>query len=506
MALPTTFPSVSAAAPSAPRLTSGWSVLTAVCLGSLMPTWAMGPIAAILPTIGRDLDISVTETSWIMSAFFLALVGTVLVMGRLGDLFGHGRVFGLGVVLVTAAGLLCGLANSLLTLLSARVVQGVGGAMVFAASLAIIAAAIPPQGRGRAIGIYSMTTGAGTLLGVWTSTWAVQHLSWHWAFVLPAPLGLVGAVLGARLRLERVRLDSRRIDWQGALLLFATLTAAMLGLNHLHGGEETFQDGGPYHVGMHILALAFLVAFLKVERRAEAPLLGFKLLRDPFFSAGVLGNGIAHLNMLSTAFLVPFLLERGRGLTPAETGVLFMVQQSAMVGASLLMGYLYDRARWPLLGPAGLAGISLGLLVLSVLGGEAPFPVIVGLCCLLGAGLGGFTTVNNTAIMSLAPQDQRGFASGLIETTRQFGHAVGVSLSSSFMAAALTAATPTATQYVEGFEQATRALGLIGAVGVAALLWPIVSQAGRRGPGVGSRGSGLGTRRPGVGSASAPSR
>jgi MFS family permease len=478
-------PGASLAGGAAPAPAHYWYVLAVVCLGSLGPTWAMGPIAAILPTVASDLGISVSLTGWVMNAFFLALVGTVLVMGRLGDLFGHGRLFGLGVAVVTLAGVLCGLAEDVPALFLARGLQGLGAAMVFGTSLAIIAAAIPGQARGRAIGIYSMTTGAGTLLGVWASTWAVQHLSWHWAFFLPTPFGLIGALLGYRLRLDRVRLVSRKIDWAGAVLLFGTLATAMLGLNHLHEGAESFEDGGPYHVGMHILALAFLAAFLKIERRAEAPLLGFKLLRDLRFSTGILGNGIAHMNMLSTAFLVPFLLERGRGLSPAETGLLMMVQGTAMVAASLLMGYLYDRLRSPLLGPAGLGGIALGLLALSVVGGSAPFPAIVALCCLLGAGLGGFTTVNNTAIMSLAPQDQRGFASGLIETTRQFGHAVGVSLSSSLMAATVVASAPAAWQYVAGFEQATRAMGLIGLLGVVALLWPELRAVRARPGGVG---------------------
>jgi MFS family permease len=478
-------PTAQALTGAPPKPDGYWYVLAIVCLGSLGPTWAMGPIAAILPTIADDLGISVSLTGWVMNAYFLLLVGTVLVMGRLGDLFGHERLFGLGVGVVALASVLCGLANDVVTLFLARGLQGLGAAMVFGTSLAIIAAAVPSRVRGRAIGIYSTTTGVGTLLGVWASTWAVQHLSWQWAFFLPVPLGLLGALLGYRLRLERVRLASRQIDWAGAGLLFATLTAAMLGLNHLHEGAETFEDGGPYHVGMHVLALGFLAAFLKVERRAAAPLLSFKLLHDQRFSAGILGNGIAHMSMLSTAFLVPFLLERGRGLTPTETGQLMMVQQTAMISAALLMGYLYDRLRWSLLGPIGLGSIAFGLLVLSVVGGSAPFPVIVGLSCLLGAGLGGFTTVNNTAIMTLAPQDQRGFASGLIETTRQFGHAIGVSLASSFMAATVVASAPAAWQYVEGFEHATRAMGIIGALGVAVLLWPGLRAARSRPAGVG---------------------
>jgi MFS family permease len=438
-----------------------------------MASWAMGPVAAILPTITSDLEISVTAAGWIMSAYFLMLVGTVLMMGRLGDIFGQGRVFGLGVGLFTTAQLACGLSNGFVPLLLARGAQGIGSAMIFGTSLAIIAAAIPARSQGRAIGFLTVAASVSSLGGVWLSTWSVQHLNWHLGFLLPVPIGLFATALGFRLRLPRVKLDSRRVDWAGALLLFATLTVAMLGLNHLHEGGETFEAGAPYHLGMHLLAIALLVAFLKVEQRAEAPLLGFKLLRDARFASGITGNGIAHMSMLATSFLIPFLLERGRGLTPAETGRLIMTQQVAMVGCALALGYLYDRTRSPLFAAAMLGSIAVGLTTLGLLGGTLPFIGLVGIAVMLGAGLGGFTTVNNTAVMSMAPSEQQGFASGLVETTRQLGHAVGVSLSSSFMASALAdAAVPSAGQYVDGFQQAAFAMGLVAAAGVAVLLWP----------------------------------
>ena len=469
---PTSRPRRAPALSPAPRALP-WATLGTICLGYFMASWAMGPVAAILPTITGDLDISVTAAGWIMSAYFLMLVGTVLLMGRLGDILGQGRVFSLGIGLFTAAQLACGLSNSFVLLLFARGTQGVGSAMIFGTSLAIIASAIPARSQGRAIGFLTVASSVSSLAGVWLSTWSVQHLNWHWGFILPVPVGVLATALGFRLRLPSVKMDSRRVDWAGAVLLFATLTVAMLGLNHLHEGGETFQAGAPYHVSMHLLAIALLVAFLRVEQRAEAPLLGFKLLRDARFASGITGNGIAHMSMLATSFLIPFLLERGRGLTPAETGRLIMTQQVAMVGCALTLGYLYDRTRSPLFAAAMLGSIAVGLTTLGLLGGTLPFIGLVGIAVMLGAGLGGFTTVNNTAVMSMAPPEQQGFASGLVETTRQLGHAVGVSLSSSFMASALgEVAVPSAGQYVDGFQQAVFAMGLVAATGVAVLLWP----------------------------------
>jgi len=263
----------------------------------------------------------------------------------------------------------------------------------------------------------------------------------------------------------------------GAIVLFATLTAALFLVGHTHEVGETFEASLPYHAGLFVVTVALLVAFLKIEQAAEAPLLGFKLLGDLRFSSGVLGNGIAHMSMLATGFLLPFLLERGRGLTPAETGPLVMSQQVVMIGASLLLGYLYDRFRSPFFGIAMLASLGGGLLTLSVFGGSWPYLALVGVGCVLGFALGGFSTVNNTAVMGLAPRDQRGFASGLVETTRQFGHAVGVSLSSGFIAGPLaSSASPGPADYIAGFEHASQAMGLVAMLGVVALLWPTLRQ------------------------------
>src|SRR5688500_12058939 len=136
-----------------------------------------------------------------MGAYFLTLVGTVLVMGRLGDVFGHARVFGFGGVVFVVGELLCGLSSSFAVLLAGRALQGVGSAMILGNSLAIITAAIPSEMRARAIGSLTMAAAIASLFGVALATWCVENLSWHWAFLLPLPIGVLSTLLGFRLRL-----------------------------------------------------------------------------------------------------------------------------------------------------------------------------------------------------------------------------------------------------------------------------------------------------------------
>jgi MFS family permease len=159
-------------------------------------------------------------------------------------------------------------------------------------------------------------------------------------------------------------------------------------------------------------------------------------------------------------------------MSPADTGLLVMLQQAANLSCALGFGYLYDRTRSPFVGAILMGSMAAGFLTYGLFGRDLPYVGLIGVALVLGSSLGGFTTVNNTAVMGLAPREQRGLAAGLVETTRQLGHGIGVSVSSSFMGAALAGAvTPGPEHYVSGFEQAALAMSLLSATGVVTLLW-----------------------------------
>src|SRR5262245_45286120 len=389
----------------------------------------MSPVSSILPTITSELTVDVTQAGWIMNAYFVALVGGVLVAGRLGDAFGHGTLFRAGCMVFTLGSLVASLAPDLTLLIVARAIQGLGSALLFGTSLAIIATVFVGPRLSWAIGILTVSAGLSSMIGTWASTTIVQQTSWHWSFVVPALIGVaVAAVAGGLPSVRRTRIED--IDWPGGGLLFGGLIFLLLGLNHLHEGPETFEAGAPYHLGMHLVALGFLVLFLWRQLRARKPLIELRLLRIPRLSAGVVANGIAHSSMLATGLLIPFLIERGDGYTPTETQQLMLAMQVSLVVASLFGGWLYARTGSPAIGVGSIAAIAFGLAVMGRMGAALPltglFPVVAG----LGAGLGSFTSVNNTAVMVSVAADQRGFASGLVETTRQLGHSLGVSISS----------------------------------------------------------------------------
>src|SRR5438067_176068 len=298
----------------------------------------MNPVSSILPTITTALDIDVTRAGWIMNGYFIFLVGGVLIAGRLGDAFGHGTLFRAGCFVFAAGSLVATLSTDFNLLIAARAIQGLGSALIFGTSLAIIATVYPGPRLAWAIGILTVFAGLASVIGTWASTTIVQQTSWQWSFLPPLILALGIVVFANRLPSER-RTRLADIDWVGGGLLFSALIFLLLGFNHLHEGPETFEAGAPYHLSMHAIALGFMALFLWRQLHTPKPLIKLRLLRTPRLSAGVVANGIAHSSMLATSLIIPFLLERGEGFTPVQTQQLLLVQQMSLIVCSLFGGW-----------------------------------------------------------------------------------------------------------------------------------------------------------------------
>lgn len=456
---------------AAPAAMSVKRVLAVVAAGNLLANWAMNPVSAVLPTITADLGLDVTGAAWLMNAYFVLLVGSVLTAGKMGDAFGHGLVFRLGCLSFAVGSLLAMLPGGFPSLLFARGVQGLGSAMIFGTSLALVATAFPGPRLAQAVAALTIMAGLSSIVGVQLNAWLVQVTTWHWTFLPPVLLGAGLLVFGGGLPSQR-RAQLADVDWLGSLLLFGAVTLLLLGLNHLHDGAATYQAGAPYHVSLHLAALLLLGLFLWRQLRIPRPLIRVELFANPRLTCGVIANGIAHSSMLATGLLVPFLIERGRGYSPSETATLILPMQISLIACSYLGGRLYARTSSPFIGIGSLALITTSLLGLSQFGPSLPYLALFPFMALLGAGLGAFTSVNNTAVMTSVAPDQRGFASGLVEMTRQLGHSLGVSISSTLLSAALAAAALPDQGYRAGFAEAALVMGLVSTAGVLFVLYP----------------------------------
>jgi MFS family permease len=460
---------------------SKWMALVTAALGYFAVQLAMTSVPPILPTLVRLFDSDMAQASWAMTAYFLTITSCMLMAGRLGDVLGYSRVFAWGMVLYSLATLACGLAQNMPQLIALRGVQGIGGALVFGNSLAIVTTAFPAAQRGRAVGALVMVSALGAMLGTVLGTAAVRYADWRWTFLPVGPVGLGGAWLGFDLGRRSGSTPpvgvarGWRFDLAGGALLFAMLAALSLGLSHLHGGERSFSGGWLYHSTLFSLSVYLLATFLVVERRAAEPLVPLSHFRHLAFSGAVLSNMILHMTMLGIFFLTPFFMERGLHLSAGHVAWLLTSQQSYNLLTSYLGGWLYDRTHGRWIRPLGMGLICLGFFTLSLAAPTLTFGAYMLVAVPIGVGMGIFMSVNNTVIMGAVPGHLRGFASGMLETTRQAGHMFAVPLVSGIMTsvtgAALTAQTDP-TLYVQGFQAACLVVGCIALVAVACAFLP----------------------------------
>jgi MFS family permease len=453
------------------------ATFAAVVTGYFLVMFAVSPVSVVMPSLAQDFGVGMEQASWVMTAYLLPLTACLLPAGRLGDIIGHRRLFLIGVGVGTISAIAAGLAPSLLLLFAARAAQGVGASLVSATSLPIITNAVSEARRGRAIGLVTMSSSTGAMAGTALAPLYVQFLDWRWAFYSAAVAGVAALALALRLGPDEVRATKQRLDWPGAILLLLALTVASVSLSHFHEGPETFQDGWQWHLPMHAGALALLAMFVAVERRVRQPLVELRHLRNGRFTTAVAANGVLHMTMMVAVFSVPFLVQRGLGLTPIQTGIMLTTMQASTTAMTLIGGWLYDRLRhaWWLC-PASLAMVASGLTALGLIGEGLTYGSAFALVVWMGIGSGCFMTTNNTRIMSALGQEYRGFASGMLETTRQYGHTLGVAVAATGLVAALGANLPAAEQLAAvraGFGHSAMIAGAIAWAGVLFSAYPL---------------------------------
>jgi MFS family permease len=405
----------------------------------------------------------------------LTLTGLVLTTGRLGDLYGHRRIFSAGIAVFIAGAIVAGLAPSLFVMVVGRSAQGIGGALMMGNALAILMRLVPSHEHGRAIGLAAVAASLGSLVGVLMGSFLLSIVSWRWVFLTVVPAGLLAYWQSRRLPADEPRSGTvRSPDLLGAALLFLMLTTLSLSFTHLHDGAASFEAGWPYHTGMQVLTAVLLAAFIVVETRAKEPMMPLRLFRHRRFTMAILANGALHMTMMGSIFLVPFLVEQGLGRPATTTGLLLAPMQIAGMAASYAGGWLFDRTRSRLLAPLSLVVIGAGFAVLGLLGTSLSDLSLLTILVVVGLATNIFQTANNTAAMAALPVSQGGFASGMLETSRQLGHTVAVALAAGVLG--LVAEGALATQAgrdtsVQGILLAILSFSLVAFVGLGFALF-----------------------------------
>jgi EmrB/QacA subfamily drug resistance transporter len=445
-----------------------WFVVGTVCIGAFMGQLDASIVTVALPTMGRDLQVSLGAVEWVALAYLLVLVATVATVGRIADAVGRKLLYVYGFGVFTAGSVLCGLAPTLPVLIAARVLQAIGAAMLQANSVALIAEAMPPSMLGRAIGVQGSAQALGLALGPAVGGILLSLAGWRLIFLVNLPAGVIGLALGwFLLPRSRSRRHLGAPDVLGAVLL---ALAAMGPLVYLSlAAREGYANG----VLLACLAagIAAAVGFARRERRVVAPLIDLSVLRRRGLPSG-LGSGlVSYLALFGALFIVPYYLSADRDTTTL-IGLQLAVLPIAIGITAPLAGRLVNRVGARPLTSGGLILVAAGMLGIAAMH-DTP-GILIGLA-LMGVGLGFFTPANNAAVMSASPPGHAGVTGGVLNMTRGLGTALGVALAGAlFTAGAGVAGAHVAQADVavvgRGLTTALGALGLVTlATGVALL-------------------------------------
>jgi EmrB/QacA subfamily drug resistance transporter len=411
-----------------------WWALSCTSLGMLLATLNSGTLIIALPDLERALGTSLLQLVWVILVYMIVSTVLLLTAGRLSDLFGRKSAFVEGFVVFSLASLGAGFATGPTSLILWRIVQGVGGAFLFANASALVTDAFPKRELGLAMGTNVMIAAVGLVLGPVLGG-ALVAISWHWVFWFNVPLGLAGSVWAWLVLHESSHRDEERgLDLPGSLVFLVGFTGLVLALSK--GGLSGWTD--PLVVGGFVAAAVLLPLFVLIERRGRMPMLDLTLFRDRMFAAAAAASFLNGLARFALTFVFVFFFQGPQGASPLKAGLELAPLALGMLVASPIAGKIADRRGSRLLASLGMLVTALGLALMTTLQAHSPYWQSALWLALVGIGSGVFNSPNTAAMMAIVPANRRGIAGAV----RMLSTNAGAVLSIAFVLAVVTSAVP----------------------------------------------------------------
>ena len=403
-------------------------VLLIVVIGTFMTTLDAGVVAVSYPRLVSVLDTSVSTVLWITVGYYLVSTGIMLTIGWLGDITGRRNIYVLGLLVFTVGLGLNALSQNIGQLISARLLQGIGHAMILATNLAILANSFPLHQRGKALGIEGGAVGLGLGMGPVVGGLLLDSLGWQSTFYTRIPFGIIGVVLTLLyLPNDSHRVGRLHVDYAGASLLFLAMGSFLLMVNQ--GGRIGF--GSLPVIALGAAALALVASFIFVERRTSTPVVDLGLFRIGQFRNGLIIQAFHYLSVGFLQFLLPFYFISAVGYSASLAGLLLTVLYSLRLVSSPLSGLMSDVMGFRIPHAVGMAGVVAGVLALAFLGETPHLWWIVAGLLLAGIGSGLFEPANNGLIMGGLPLERMGTATASIAAGRQLFISTGIAVAAS---------------------------------------------------------------------------
>jgi EmrB/QacA subfamily drug resistance transporter len=462
-------------------LPSKWLVLVIACMAQFMVVLDASVVNIALPSVQRGLHFSADNLQWVVNAYTLVFGGFLLLGGRAADLLGRKRLFTAGVLLFSLASLLNGFAQSSGMLIVGRGLQGLGGALVSPAALAIVTTTFTDAGeRTKALGVWSAIAASGAAVGLLMGGVLTDIASWRWVFFVNIPVGVVTIALALRYVAEsRIEVEHRSFDLTGAVAVTGGLVVLVYGIVK----AQVYGWGSPKTIGLLAAAVALLAAFLVIEARSKAPLMRLSIFRVRALAVADSVLLLVASGMFGMFFFASLYVQEILGYSPLRAGLAFLpVTAGIMIGAGIAQ-QLIKRVGVRNVSIAGIALASLGMLVLTQLPvhGSYVSDLLVGLLPMsLGMGLT-FVPITLMGTSGVSDEDA-GLASGLFNTAQQVGGSLGLAILSTLAASqtarVLNGTSPEAilAARVSGYHVAFLAAALMLAAGVVILTFGLRRQ------------------------------
>lgn len=402
-----------------------WLILLTVVLNTFMCCLDASIVNVALPVMSKELGVNMASIEWVVTSYLIIISAMILIFGRLGDIKGKTKIFRFGILLFTIGSFLCGMTNSLLVLVMARVIQAVGAAATMSNSQGITTHVFPANERGRALGTVGTFVALGTMVGPPIGGFIVSMLSWKYIFLINVPIGIFTFILSIKTFPDNANKSNEKLDTKGSLL-FVIAIVALFGA--LVQGQNTGYDKPIIIIGF-IVAIIALAAFIILEKMVKIPLLQLNIFKNNLFSLSIFCGFVSFIALSAMTIILPFYFQDVLNLSPAVTGLFMMISPIILSVVAPASGYLSDKIGSEFLTFLGLIFMSVGFILMANLNENSGLIITALFIAVMTIGNGMFQSPNNSLVMSTVTKDKLGIAGSINAFVRNLGMVLGVSLS-----------------------------------------------------------------------------
>lgn len=412
-----------------------WGILFVIVLSVFMSTLDSSIVNVALPTMSKSLSVSSGAIAWVVSIYLIAVSATMLLFGRLGDIYGKTTVFQIGLAVFTLGSLLCGISDSLIILLTARVIQAVGAAGLMSNSQGIITQVFPDNERGRALGINGAFVALGSLVGPSLGGFIVDYTKWEYIFWINIPIGIIVVILSLKLLPRSKNKLDEKVDLPGSLLFLVFIVLLFGGL----GQVQQLGFSSPTVLISLFVSVILFCFFIRREKRIEMPLLELSLFHSKWFSISLICSFITFLAIFCSNIVMPFYLQDALGLSPKNAGAFLSIYPLVLALAAPVSGYISDKIGSEILTLIGLCLISAGLLLMSTLDASPNYWAMGIYVGIMSLGNALFQSPNTSLVMSTLPRNKLGIGGSISALVRNLGMIVGITLATTLLYQSMSA-------------------------------------------------------------------